>query len=173
MNKTLLMKKTVCSLAVAFALAIGGCSNESETTKTPATETPKTEVATEVKTSKADQGVSKESFEYSRFDIYAPFTLTSDLSHLSDNQKQMIALLIDAGKIFKWYNLYDKDDVLGWPLKSLSPSYEELVEDIQINVGRGLLSKLFKSWNPLSHGQYWQDKNVIGHISDNIKQIIK
>lgn len=74
---------------------------------------------------------------------------------------------------FKWYNLYDKDDVLGWPLKSLSPSYEELVEDIQINVGRGLLSKLFKSWNPLSHGQYWQDKNVIGHISDNIKQIIK
>lgn len=116
MNKTLLMKKTVCSLAVAFALAIGGCSNESETTKTPATETPKTEVATEVKTSKADQGVSKESFEYSRFDIYAPFTLTSDLSHLSDNQKQMIALLIDAGKIMDnlfWKQSYgNKEELL-------------------------------------------------------------
>ncbi|WP_026309289.1 dipeptidyl-peptidase 3 family protein [Kangiella aquimarina] len=110
------MKKTVCSLAVAFALAIGGCSNESETTKTPATETPKTEVATEVKTSKADQGVSKESFEYSRFDIYAPFTLTSDLSHLSDNQKQMIALLIDAGKIMDnlfWKQSYgNKEELL-------------------------------------------------------------
>lgn len=116
MNKTLLMKKTVCSLAVAFALAIGGCSNESETTKTPATETPKTEVATEVKTSKADQGVSKESVEYSRFDIYAPFTLTSDLSHLSDNQKQMIALLIDAGKIMDnlfWKQSYgNKEELL-------------------------------------------------------------
>ena len=74
---------------------------------------------------------------------------------------------------FKWYNFYDKDDVLGWPLQPLSPSYEELVEDIQINVGRGLFSKLFKSWNPLSHGQYWQDKKVIYHISNNIKRIIK
>ncbi|AUD77751.1 hypothetical protein CW740_00265 [Kangiella profundi] len=74
---------------------------------------------------------------------------------------------------FKWYNFYDKDDVLGWPLQPLSPSYEELVEDIQINAGRGLFSKLFKSWNPLSHGQYWQDKKVISHISSNIKQIIK
>ena len=35
----------------------------------------------------------------SRFDIYAPFTLTADLDHLSENQKQMIPLLIDAAKI--------------------------------------------------------------------------
>ena len=35
----------------------------------------------------------------SRFDIYAEVRLSADLSHLDDNQKQMIALLIDASKI--------------------------------------------------------------------------
>lgn len=73
---------------------------------------------------------------------------------------------------FKWYNFYDKDDVLGWPLQPLSQSYEKLVEDIQINVGRGLFSKIFKSWNPLSHGQYWQDKKVIRHVSETMKTIV-
>ena len=34
-----------------------------------------------------------------RLDIYTDFTLTSDLSHLSDNQKQMVGKLIDASKI--------------------------------------------------------------------------
>ena len=35
----------------------------------------------------------------SRYDIYAPVTLTADLSHLSDNQKQMLVLLIEASDI--------------------------------------------------------------------------
>ena len=35
----------------------------------------------------------------SRFDIYAKVRLTADLSHLSDNQKQMIGLLIEASRI--------------------------------------------------------------------------
>lgn len=73
---------------------------------------------------------------------------------------------------FKWINFYDKDDVLGWPLQPLSQSYEQLVEDIQVNVGKGLWAKLFKSWNPLSHGQYWQDKKVIRHVTENIKQMM-
>lgn len=73
---------------------------------------------------------------------------------------------------FKWYNFYDKDDVLGWPLQPLSQSYEKLVEDMQINVGRGLFSKIFKSWNPLSHGMYWQDKKVIRHVSETMKTIV-
>lgn len=34
-----------------------------------------------------------------RFDIYTPYELNSDLSHLSDNQRQMLSLLIDAAKI--------------------------------------------------------------------------
>jgi hypothetical protein len=32
---------------------------------------------------------------------------------------------------FAWHNLYDEDDALGWP---------------------------FNSWNPLSHGDYWTNR---------------
>jgi hypothetical protein len=52
----------------------------------------------------------------SRFDIYAEVGLTTDLSHLGDNQKQMIGLLIDAGKITDdifWQQVWgDKDELL-------------------------------------------------------------
>ena len=52
----------------------------------------------------------------SRFDIYTDVRLSTDLSHLSDNQKQMIGLLIDAGKITDdifWQQVWgDKDELL-------------------------------------------------------------
>jgi hypothetical protein len=52
----------------------------------------------------------------SRFDIYADVGLHTDLSHLSENQKQMIGLLIDAGKITDdifWQQVWgDKDQLL-------------------------------------------------------------
>ncbi|MDX2417745.1 MAG: Zn-dependent hydrolase [Xanthomonadales bacterium] len=52
----------------------------------------------------------------SRFDIYAEVGLTTDLSHLSDNQRKMIGLLIDAGKITDdvfWQQVWgDKDELL-------------------------------------------------------------
>ena len=52
----------------------------------------------------------------SRFDIYTEVGLTTDLSHLSDNQKQMISLLIDAAKITDdifWQQVWgDKDELL-------------------------------------------------------------
>ena len=52
----------------------------------------------------------------SRFDIYAEVGLTTDLSHLSDNQRQMIGLLIDAAKITDdifWQQVWgDKDELL-------------------------------------------------------------
>ena len=33
-----------------------------------------------------------------RPEIYAPFTLTADLSYLTDNQREMIGILIEAGE---------------------------------------------------------------------------
>lgn len=52
----------------------------------------------------------------SRFDIYAKVSLSADLSGLSDNQKQMVGLLIDAGKITDdifWQQVWgDKDALL-------------------------------------------------------------
>ena len=56
---------------------------------------------------------------------------------------------------FKWDNYYDPDDVLGWPLNQLDPSYS-YVKDRDINAGG-----LFTSWNPLSHVKYWTDKDVL------------
>jgi len=51
-----------------------------------------------------------------RPDIYADFTLTADLSHLTDNQREMIALLIDASVVMDdlyWRQAYG-DDYQNW-----------------------------------------------------------
>lgn len=48
----------------------------------------------------------------SRLNIYFPVELTSDLSHLTENQKQMLALLIDASKIMDdlfWKQAFGED----------------------------------------------------------------
>lgn len=57
----------------------------------------------------------------------------------------------------KWLNLYDSDDVLGWPLKPLSQSYLATVsEDIEVSVGN-----ILTTWNPANHAAYWSDEAVI------------
>jgi len=58
---------------------------------------------------------------------------------------------------FTWDNFYDRDDVLGWPLTPLDPSFAAAgARDREVNVGG-----LFTSWNPLSHGEYWDDTDVL------------
>lgn len=58
-----------------------------------------------------------ESTAEQRIGIYAPFRLEADLSGLSDNQRKMIGLLIDASKIMDelyWHQAYgDKKSLLG------------------------------------------------------------
>jgi hypothetical protein len=68
---------------------------------------------------------------------------------------------------FTWFNYYDRDDVLGWPLSPLSDSYGALVKDHEINAGG-----IFSSWNPWSHGQYWTDKDVLNSLIDRIRRYI-
>jgi hypothetical protein len=52
----------------------------------------------------------------SRFDIYSEVRLSTDLSHLSENQKEMVGLLIDAGEITNeifWLQVWgDKEELL-------------------------------------------------------------
>lgn len=68
----------------------------------------------------------------------------------------------------KWLNYYDSDDVLGYPLKSINPAYDNTVsEDISINVGG-----LFSSWNPLSHNEYWTDNDFTKPVSQFIKTFL-
>ena len=61
----------------------------------------------------------------------------------------------------EWLNFYDRDDVLGYPLKAMNEQYEKVVTaDIEVNAGNALTD-----WNPASHNGYWTDKEVTEHIA--------
>lgn len=68
--------------------------------------------------------------------------------------------------MFRWDNYYDADDVLGWPLKQLDPSFN-IVNDHVINAGG-----LFTSWNPLSHTKYWSDNDVIRPVAQRLLNLL-
>lgn len=69
----------------------------------------------------------------------------------------------------EWINFYDKDDVIGYPLKKLNDAYRQAVKkDIQVNAG-GWLS----SWNPLSHNGYWTDNDVTRPIAEGLARVWK
>lgn len=69
---------------------------------------------------------------------------------------------------FRWLNIYDKDDVLGWPLQPLSPGYRALVErDIRINSGGPLTA-----WTPWSHTDYWTDQEFLKHAVSGIRDLL-
>jgi hypothetical protein len=66
-----------------------------------------------------------------------------------------------------WTNIYDQDDVIGYPLKTINPAYSRMVSrDLPVNVG-GLLS----SWNPASHTDYWTDGDVIAPVVDGLVRL--
>ncbi|WP_434051618.1 MAG: hypothetical protein RDA78_20350 [Roseibium sp.] len=67
---------------------------------------------------------------------------------------------------FRWENYYDKDDALGWPLSELSNSYKKLVKDKQINAG------LFSGFTPLSHVNYWKDRDFLNPLAKDLKQLL-
>jgi hypothetical protein len=70
---------------------------------------------------------------------------------------------------FKWLNYYDKDDVLGWPLKPLSDSYNQVVEeDREIDAGNLFL----QGWNPFSHTGYWTDRDFVKPLCDKIQSLL-
>jgi hypothetical protein len=74
---------------------------------------------------------------------------------------------------FKWLNLYDPDDVLGWPLQPLSEGYRLLVEDRVVNVGHGVVNFVVRSWNPLSHSCYWDDDEVVVPLASMLTQLMR
>ena len=61
-----------------------------------------------------------------------------------------------------WWNFYDEDDVLGYPIKKLNDQYDQVVvEDRKVGVGAW-----FSGWTPLSHTEYDTDKDVLDPIAD-------
>jgi predicted esterase len=69
----------------------------------------------------------------------------------------------------QWFNYYDPDDVLSYPLKPISPGYHETVtEDIAVNVGN-----LLTSWNPFSHTGYWTDDDFTIPVAQFIARLLQ
>ncbi|RHW75541.1 dipeptidyl-peptidase 3 family protein [Colwellia sp. RSH04] len=100
-------KLSLSKLSVICLLAAGsltGCSDNNPTQKSDSS----------AQTSQAASTTKLqllEGFE-DRLNIYKEVSLTADLSHLSDNQKKMLALLIDASKIMDdlfWQQAFSKD----------------------------------------------------------------
>jgi len=60
-----------------------------------------------------------------------------------------------------WLNIYDKDDLLAYPLEPIIG--REYVRDCPVNAGG-----TFASATPLSHVAYWTDKDVIRIITDEL-----
>ncbi len=101
------MKTKIIVSAILLASLLSACEKDTPVvTAAPAESAP-------VETAVA---ASAEAETPSRFDIYAEVNLTTDLSHLSANQRQMIGLLIDAAKITDdifWQQVWgDKDELL-------------------------------------------------------------
>jgi len=93
-----------------LAMLAAGCSDKAADSKVETTTT--TKVVSEKEVVPQTETVAQNP----RFDIYKKVRLTSDLSHLSENQKKMIGLLIDASKIMDeiyWQQAYgDKQQLL-------------------------------------------------------------
>lgn len=68
----------------------------------------------------------------------------------------------------KWINYYDKDDILAYPVCSLSTGHKALarqgiLRDVEINAGSFLTS-----WNPLAHTAYWTDNDVVKPVAKDL-----
>ena len=64
----------------------------------------------------------------------------------------------------EWINFYNPDDIVAYPLKGLSPTYDKQVrEDRAVHVGPLLVSR-----TPVSHPWYWNDDKVSMPIASTL-----
>jgi len=69
----------------------------------------------------------------------------------------------------KWFNVYDNNDVISYPLKNLNEKYRAVVtEDIPMSVG-GFLT----SWNPLCHVSYFDNGSFVRHVARSLAEVWK
>lgn len=69
----------------------------------------------------------------------------------------------------EWINFYDKNDVLGFPIKATNDKYKLAVkEDREVNAGPPITS-----WTPLSHNGYWTDNEVTKPIAETLAGMLR
>ncbi|WP_428818647.1 dipeptidyl-peptidase 3 family protein [Microbulbifer sp. MCCC 1A16149] len=141
--------KSALFAASALALAvIAGCSSDDKSTT--AADVSAAGEGTEQQVAESSQntvqpatgpqagGIAK-GVDPARFDIYAPVELNADLSALSDNQRKMIGLLIEASQIM---------DQLFW-LQSYGPA-QELLSGIDDSAARKFADINYGPWDRLN-----------------------
>ncbi|MGD9265068.1 MAG: Zn-dependent hydrolase [Lysobacterales bacterium] len=124
------MKIKLFFSAMLLAVLLAACEKDTQTTAPEAA--PEASAAPAV----------AEAEQPSRFDIYAEVRLTADLSHLSDNQRQMVSLLIDAGAI--------TDDVF-W--KQVWGDKDQLLNSIENPKARRFAEYNYGPWDRLANDQ--------------------
>jgi len=102
------MKNLFLTAALSCSLSMSGCNN-SEPTKTPVEAKAEAPMPVSTGLQWLDDAAK------ARANIYVSVDLVGDLSHLSDNQKNMLSLLIDASKIMGdlfWLQSYGEPEKL-------------------------------------------------------------
>ncbi|WP_323847232.1 dipeptidyl-peptidase 3 family protein [Microbulbifer magnicolonia] len=126
----------IIAALLALALVSACAPRDKQEEKTAQAEAEAQIVESETVPAPADQPVEDAD---TRFDIYVPVELNADLSDLSDDQRQMIGLLIDASQIM---------DRLFW-LQSYGPA-EELLGSIDDNRKREFAKINYGPWDRLN-----------------------
>ena len=88
----MILNKISQAIMLSGVVFLSACSEQAPSS----TDNTATELAQK---SSAQSGPKLINADKQRLDIYTDFSLQSDLSHLSDNQRAMVAKLIDASKI--------------------------------------------------------------------------
>ena len=75
----------------------------------------------------------------------------------------------DLDKVAGWFNYYDPDDILGWPINPLyaKAGATPVVHDKAINAGGWLAA-----WNPASHSKYWTDNDFTKPVARHLAELL-
>ena len=71
----------------------------------------------------------------------------------------------------KWYNIYDGDDVLAYPISQLTEHYEELAKEGYLEDCTSDAGGLLLGWNPMSHKAYLRDDEELERLAKFIADI--
>ena len=72
-----------------------------------------------------------------------------------------------------WYNFYDRDDILGYPLADIGPKYRKLADDKHLLDHSVNAGDILTSWNPLSHNAYWKDAEVYEPVARFLRNMLR
>jgi pimeloyl-ACP methyl ester carboxylesterase len=65
----------------------------------------------------------------------------------------------------RWLNVYDADDVIGYPISQLTDSYAEMAEEGYLEDRQRNVGAFWKSWNPLSHKGYFRHDDSLEELA--------